>query len=164
MTRGALAAFWKVEMFLFRRDADAPGKNERVAPRARRFHYVRLPRVYIWNNELERAKDVMWMAPKAAFIWSKTVKLWYYNSKQLFSMLMSFISVIKAEFSASLLVMCSVTWSFRNHSDLLLKKHFWLLWGLEKYGKKKKQSKEKYVSRLLSRFSFFIIENSEFNK
>ncbi len=28
---GALAAFWKVEMFLSRCGADAPGKNERVA-------------------------------------------------------------------------------------------------------------------------------------
>ncbi len=36
---GALAAFWKVEMFLSRCGADAPGKNERVAPRPRRFHY-----------------------------------------------------------------------------------------------------------------------------
>ncbi len=41
MTRGALAAFWKVEMFLSRCGADAPGKNERVAPRPRRFHYER---------------------------------------------------------------------------------------------------------------------------
>ncbi len=32
MTCGALAAFWKVEMFLSRCGADAPGKNERVAP------------------------------------------------------------------------------------------------------------------------------------
>ncbi len=39
MTRGALAAFWKVEMFLSRCGADAPGKNECVAPRPRRFHY-----------------------------------------------------------------------------------------------------------------------------
>ncbi len=38
---GALAAFWKVEMFLSRCGADAPGKNERVAPRPRRFHYER---------------------------------------------------------------------------------------------------------------------------
>ncbi len=37
----ALAAFWKVEMFLSRCGADAPGKNERVAPRPRRFHYER---------------------------------------------------------------------------------------------------------------------------
>ncbi len=36
-----LAAFWKVEMFLSRCGADAPGKNERVAPRLRRFHYER---------------------------------------------------------------------------------------------------------------------------
>ncbi len=41
MTCGALAAFWKVEMFLSRCGADAPGKNERVAPRLRRFHYER---------------------------------------------------------------------------------------------------------------------------
>ncbi len=41
MTCGALAAFWKVEMFLSRCGADAPGKNERVAPRPRRFHYER---------------------------------------------------------------------------------------------------------------------------
>ncbi len=41
MTCGALAAFWKVEMFLSRCSADAPGKNERVAPRPRRFHYER---------------------------------------------------------------------------------------------------------------------------
>ncbi len=41
MTCGALAAFWKVEMFLSRCSADAPGKNERVAPRLRRFHYER---------------------------------------------------------------------------------------------------------------------------
>ncbi len=34
MTCGALAAFWKVEMFLSRCGADAPGKNER-------FHYER---------------------------------------------------------------------------------------------------------------------------
>ncbi len=38
---GALAAFWKVEMFLSRCGADAPGKNERVASRPRRFHYER---------------------------------------------------------------------------------------------------------------------------
>ncbi len=41
MTCGALAAFWKVEMFLSQCGADAPGKNERVAPRPRRFHYER---------------------------------------------------------------------------------------------------------------------------
>ncbi len=41
MTCGALAAFWKVEMFLSRCGADAPGKNEHVAPRLRRFHYER---------------------------------------------------------------------------------------------------------------------------
>ncbi len=41
MTRGALAAFWKVEMFLSRCGAGAPGKNERVAPRPCRFHYER---------------------------------------------------------------------------------------------------------------------------
>ncbi len=41
MTCGALAAFWKVEMFLSRCGSDAPGKNERVAPRLRRFHYER---------------------------------------------------------------------------------------------------------------------------
>ncbi len=34
-------AFWKFEMFLSRCGADAPGKNERVAPRSRRFHYER---------------------------------------------------------------------------------------------------------------------------
>ncbi len=37
MTCGALAAFWKVEMFLSRCGSDAPG----VAPRLRRFHYER---------------------------------------------------------------------------------------------------------------------------
>ncbi len=31
----------KVEMFLSRCGADAPGKNERIAPRLRRFHYER---------------------------------------------------------------------------------------------------------------------------
>ncbi len=41
MTCGALAAFWKVEMFSSRCGADAPWKNERVAPRLRRFHYER---------------------------------------------------------------------------------------------------------------------------
>ncbi len=41
MTCGALAAFWKVEMFLSRCGSDAPGKNVRVAPRLRRFHYER---------------------------------------------------------------------------------------------------------------------------
>ncbi len=41
MTYGALAAFWKVVMFISRCGADAPGKNERVAPRLRRFHYER---------------------------------------------------------------------------------------------------------------------------
>ncbi len=41
MTCCALVAFWKVEMFLSRCGADAPGKNERVAPRPRRFHYER---------------------------------------------------------------------------------------------------------------------------
>ncbi len=41
MTCGALAAFWKVEMFLSWCGSDAPGKNERVAPRLRRFHYER---------------------------------------------------------------------------------------------------------------------------
>ncbi len=41
MTCGALAAFWKVEMFLSRCGSDAPGKNERVAPQLRRFHYER---------------------------------------------------------------------------------------------------------------------------
>ncbi len=34
-------AFWKVEMFLSRCGADAPGKNERIAPRLRLFHYER---------------------------------------------------------------------------------------------------------------------------
>ncbi len=55
MTCGSLAAFWKVEMFLSRCGADAPGKNERVAPR--------IPRVYIWNNELECAKDAICERP-----------------------------------------------------------------------------------------------------
>ncbi len=63
MTCGALAAFWKVEMFLSRCGADAPGKNERVAPRLRRFHYERAYRVYIWNNELKRAKDAICERP-----------------------------------------------------------------------------------------------------
>ncbi len=35
-------------------------KNERVAPRLRRFHYER---VYIWNNELKRAKDTICERP-----------------------------------------------------------------------------------------------------
>ncbi len=56
-------AFWKVEMFLSRCGADAPGKNERVAPRPRRFHYER---AYIWNNELERAKDAICERPPTA--------------------------------------------------------------------------------------------------
>ncbi len=69
MTCGALAAFWKVEMFLSRCSADAPGKNERVAPRARRTAtaslplWARIPRVYIWNNELKRAKDAICERP-----------------------------------------------------------------------------------------------------
>ncbi len=63
MTCGALAAFWKVEMFLSRCGADAPGKNERVAPRLRRFHYERAYRVYIWNNELKRAIDAICERP-----------------------------------------------------------------------------------------------------
>ncbi len=44
-------------------------KNERVAPRARRTAtaslplWARIPRVYIWNNELERAKDAICERP-----------------------------------------------------------------------------------------------------
>ncbi len=49
MTCGALAAFWKVEMFLSRCGADAPGKNERVTPRLRRFHYERTYRASIFE-------------------------------------------------------------------------------------------------------------------
>ncbi len=33
----------------------------------------------------------------------------------------------KTEFSEAITPVFSVTWSFRNHSDLVLKKHFWLL-------------------------------------
>ncbi len=67
MTCGALAAFWKVEMFLSRCGADAPGKNERVAPRPASLPlWARIPRVYISNNELERAKDAICERPLTA--------------------------------------------------------------------------------------------------
>ncbi len=63
MTCGALAAFWKVEMFLSRRGADAPGKNERRTATASLPLWARIPRVYIWNNELKRAKDAICERP-----------------------------------------------------------------------------------------------------
>ncbi len=52
MTCGALAAFWKVEMFLSleRTSASLP-------------LWARIPCVYIWNNELERAKDAICERP-----------------------------------------------------------------------------------------------------
>ncbi len=56
MTCGALAAFWKVEMFLSRCGADAPGKNERVAS-IMSAHTAR------HNNELKRAKDAICERP-----------------------------------------------------------------------------------------------------
>ncbi len=62
---GALAAFWKVEMFLSRCGADAPGKNERVAPRPL---WARIPRFYIWNNELERAKYAICERPLNLYV------------------------------------------------------------------------------------------------
>ncbi len=58
---GALAAFWKVEMFLSRCGADAPGKNERVAPRPRRFHYeraYRAPTFEITNLSAQKMRYV----------------------------------------------------------------------------------------------------------
>ncbi len=48
MTCGALAAFWKVEMFLSRPSLPL---------------WARIPRVYIWNNELKRAKDAICERP-----------------------------------------------------------------------------------------------------
>ncbi len=66
---GALAAFWKVEMFLSRCGADAPGKK-----RARRTAtaslplWARIPRFYIWNNELERAKDAICERPLNLYV------------------------------------------------------------------------------------------------
>ncbi len=65
MTCGALAAFWKVEMFLSRCGTDAPGKNERVAPLPL---WARIPRVYIWNNEPERAKDAICERPLNLYV------------------------------------------------------------------------------------------------
>ncbi len=55
MTCGALAAFWKVEMFLSRR---AWKKTSPSLPLC-----ARIPRVYIWNNKLERAKDAIFEQP-----------------------------------------------------------------------------------------------------
>ncbi len=59
MTCGALAAFWKVEMFLSRCGADAPGKNERVAS-IMSAHTVRLHLKY-WT--WARKRRDMWAAP-----------------------------------------------------------------------------------------------------
>ncbi len=57
MTCGALAAFWKVKMFLSRRGR-AWKKTSASLPLC-----ARIPRVYIWNNELERAKDAIFKRP-----------------------------------------------------------------------------------------------------
>ncbi len=57
---GALAAFWKVEMFLSRCGADAPGKNLPL--------WARIPRFSIWNNELESAKDAICERPLNLYV------------------------------------------------------------------------------------------------
>ncbi len=63
-------AFWKVEVFISMRRGRAWKK------RPRRFHiWARIPRVYIWNNELERAKDAICERPLTAPDYSTNVKL-----------------------------------------------------------------------------------------
>ncbi len=57
MTCGALAAFWKVKMFLSLRGR-AWKKTSASLPLC-----ASIPRVYIWNNELERAKDAIFKWP-----------------------------------------------------------------------------------------------------
>ncbi len=66
------------------------------------------------------------MLTKVAFTWSNTVKysktnvVNYYNLKYLFSILIYFKMIysgdIKAEFSAVITTVISVTWFFRNQS------------------------------------------------
>ncbi len=63
---GALAAFWKVEMFLSRCGADAPGKTSASLPL-----WARIPRFYIWNNELERAKDAICERPLNLYVYRR---------------------------------------------------------------------------------------------
>ncbi len=64
------------------------------------------------------------MLTKAAFIWSKTVKSnilkYYYNFKQLFYILIYFIPVIQRWIFSIITPVFSVTWSFRNHSNMLI--------------------------------------------
>ncbi len=56
--------------FLSRCGADAPGKNERVAPRPASLPLWAhiLPRFYIWNNEHERAKDAICERPLNLYV------------------------------------------------------------------------------------------------
>ncbi len=63
---GALSAFWKVEMFLSRCGADAPGKTSASLPL-----WARIPRFYIWNNELERAKDAICERPLNLYVYRR---------------------------------------------------------------------------------------------
>ncbi len=65
MTCGALAAFWKVEMFLSRR---AWKKRARRTATASLPLWARIPRFYIWNNELERAKDAICERPLNLYV------------------------------------------------------------------------------------------------
>ncbi len=70
-------AFWKVEMFLSRCGADAPGKNERVAPRLRRFHYERAYRASTFEITNLSAQKTRYVSgplkrlscPSASLLW-----------------------------------------------------------------------------------------------
>ncbi len=70
------------------------------------------------------------MLTKAAFVWSKNCKnsniVKYYNSNKLFSILI-YLNVIYFSdgFSAVITEVFSVTRAFINHSNMLLKRHFY---------------------------------------